>query len=103
MLRIKTLQMCVLCLCLLLGPGCSPPASVSSSLAEPTAAQPSATSDQEPEPYPTLVVPSWSNVPYVPDGSAQQRLDVYLPDGDGPFPAILAVHGGGFRAGSKVL
>ncbi|MFK7766445.1 MAG: alpha/beta hydrolase fold domain-containing protein [Mariniblastus sp.] len=30
------------------------------------------------------------------------KCDVYVPEGDGPFPAILAVHGGFWRAGSKV-
>jgi len=30
------------------------------------------------------------------------KCDVYVPEGDGPFPAILAVHGGAWRQGSKV-
>jgi acetyl esterase/lipase len=30
-----------------------------------------------------------------------QVLDVHVPDGDGPFPTIMAIHGGGFYAGSK--
>jgi acetyl esterase/lipase len=43
-------------------------------------------------------------VPYVPEGSTLQRLDVYLPaDGEGPFPTILAIHSGGFRSRSKLL
>lgn len=29
------------------------------------------------------------------------KCDVFVPEGDGPFPAILAVHGGGWRGGSK--
>ena len=34
--------------------------------------------------------------------SEAQKLDIYLPDdGDGPFPVILYVHGGGFMAGDK--
>src|ERR1700741_3065597 len=28
-------------------------------------------------------------------------LDAYLPDGSGPFPAIIWVHGGGFVTGDK--
>jgi acetyl esterase/lipase len=28
-------------------------------------------------------------------------LDVYLPSGPGPFPALVIVHGGGFRTGGK--
>ena len=35
---------------------------------------------------------------YVPDGGAYQSLDVYLPaTGEGPFPTILTIHGGGFQ------
>jgi len=34
--------------------------------------------------------------------SEAQKLDVYLPgEGNGPFPVILAIHGGGFMAGDK--
>ena len=29
------------------------------------------------------------------------KCDIYTPAGEGPFPAILAVHGGGWRQGSK--
>ena len=32
---------------------------------------------------------------------ARQKLDVYLPAGDGPFPLVLWVHGGGWQGGSK--
>ena len=31
----------------------------------------------------------------------QLKCDVYTPKGEGPFPAILAVHGGAWRQGSK--
>jgi acetyl esterase/lipase len=31
----------------------------------------------------------------------RQKLDVYVPKGDGPFPLILWVHGGGWEGGSK--
>ena len=31
----------------------------------------------------------------------RQRYDVYLPDGDGPHPAIIWIHGGGWNAGDK--
>jgi acetyl esterase/lipase len=34
--------------------------------------------------------------------SPAQKLDIYLPDeGDGPFPVILNIHGGGWRGGDK--
>jgi acetyl esterase/lipase len=42
------------------------------------------------------------NVPYVPGGSVDQELDIYFPtEGDGPFPVVLAIHGGGFRWETK--
>jgi acetyl esterase/lipase len=42
------------------------------------------------------------NVPYVPGGSEDQELDIYFPtEGDGPFPVILAIHGGCFRWETK--
>ncbi len=34
------------------------------------------------------------------DGVALQG-DLYLPDGGGPFPALVAVHGGGWQQGAR--
>jgi acetyl esterase/lipase len=43
----------------------------------------------------------WLDVAYA-NGSEKQKLDIYLPDeGKGPFPVIVAVHGGGFAGGDK--
>jgi acetyl esterase/lipase len=43
------------------------------------------------------------DIPYAED-SPKQVLDVYLPaTGDGPYPTILAIHGGGFNTYSKDL
>ncbi len=43
------------------------------------------------------------DIPYAED-SPKQVLDVYLPTtGDGPYPTILGIHGGGFVARSKSL
>jgi len=33
--------------------------------------------------------------------SLSQKLDVYLPEGNGPFPVILSIHGGAFKGGDK--
>lgn len=42
------------------------------------------------------------NVPYREGGREEHRLDVYRPrDATGPLPAVLYVHGGGFRILSK--
>jgi acetyl esterase/lipase len=43
----------------------------------------------------------WLDLPYA-DQSPAQKLDLYLPpEGDGPFPIILHIHGGGFAIGDK--
>ncbi len=35
--------------------------------------------------------------------SDTQKLDLYLPEGTGPFPVIIAIHGGAFLMGSKQM
>jgi acetyl esterase/lipase len=43
----------------------------------------------------------WLDLPYA-FLSPAQKLDIFLPDtGDGPFPVILYIHGGGFAIGDK--
>jgi len=43
----------------------------------------------------------WLDLPYALK-SAAQRLDIFLPDtGDGPFPVLLHIHGGGFAGGHR--
>ncbi|WP_206293777.1 alpha/beta hydrolase [Humisphaera borealis] len=42
------------------------------------------------------------DLPYVTDGHARQKLDLYIPEkADAPLPVIIWVHGGGWAAGSK--
>ena len=54
-----------------------------------------------------LVVPIWARAEVKKDieyGRAEGvplLLDAYLSDGQGPFPAVIYVHGGGFTAGDK--
>ena len=39
---------------------------------------------------------------YTKAGDAELKLDLARPaEGDGPFPAVLVIHGGGWRAGNK--
>lgn len=33
----------------------------------------------------------------------RQVLDIYLPEGEGPFPFIVEIHGGAFKAGDKAM
>lgn len=43
----------------------------------------------------------WLDIAYA-DTSPAQKLDLYLPEeGDGPFPVIVHIHGGGFAIGDK--
>jgi acetyl esterase/lipase len=43
----------------------------------------------------------WLDIPYASISQAQ-KLDVYLPEkGEGPFPVIISIHGGGFIGGDK--
>lgn len=39
-------------------------------------------------------------VPYVEGGTRQQVMDVYIPGGDGPFPGVVVIHGGGWQSGN---
>ncbi len=34
-------------------------------------------------------------------GKVSLKLDAQIPDGSGPFPAVIFVHGGGFTRGDK--
>lgn len=43
--------------------------------------------------------PDFANLAY---GSGERQvLDIYLPQGEGPFPFVLEIHGGAFKIGSK--
>lgn len=40
------------------------------------------------------------NVPYAGLSDAQ-KLDIYIPPGEGPYPTVVIIHGGGFQTGDK--
>lgn len=48
----------------------------------------------------TSLEPTHRNIAYD-DDHASQCVDVYLPQADSPTPAMIYIHGGGWRAGSK--
>ncbi len=41
------------------------------------------------------------DIVYTKAGDQDLKLDLATPEGDGPFPAVLVIHGGGWRAGNK--
>ncbi len=41
------------------------------------------------------------DVTYIDDGDNRHGADIYIPPGDGPFPAVLMIHGGAWTTGSK--
>ena len=43
---------------------------------------------------------SWINVSYA-NVSSSEKMDIYLPNTTGPYPVIIAIHGGSFYKGDK--
>lgn len=48
----------------------------------------------------TFEAETFTEVAYA-DESTAQRMDIYIPEGRGPFPAVVYIHGGGFFTGDK--
>ena len=44
----------------------------------------------------------WKDIPYSRPGGRDLKMDAFVPEGAGPFPAIVIAHGGGWEAGDKV-
>jgi acetyl esterase len=44
---------------------------------------------------------SFSDVEYSRPGGYSLKLDAHIPDGDGPFPAVILVHGGAWVSGDR--
>lgn len=45
---------------------------------------------------------SYLDVAYATTSTAQ-KMDIYLPEGDGPFPLVVFIHGGAFMMGNKEM
>ena len=43
------------------------------------------------------------DIEYSAAGGESLKLDAHIPEGKGPFPAIILVHGGGWTAGHKTV
>lgn len=48
------------------------------------------------------LTPAYKDVAYV-DSAGTQKLDLYVPSGEGPFPVVVNIHGGGFKLGDKSM
>ena len=55
-----------------------------------------------PRGYPGDFKPAHAEVAYA-EISKSQKLDLFLPEGSGPFPLVINIHGGAFRFGSKEM
>jgi alpha-L-fucosidase 2 len=44
----------------------------------------------------------WKDIAYARPGGRPLLMDAWLPEGRGPFPAVIIAHGGGWEAGDKV-
>jgi acetyl esterase/lipase len=49
----------------------------------------------------TTTYTTQNSIRYQNDSSPYHLLDAYLPEGDGPFPALIYVHGGGWVQGNR--
>ena len=48
-----------------------------------------------------IAFPTYPNVPYAFIEGAPLLMDIYVPNGDGPYPVVLYIHGGGWVSGDK--
>ncbi len=46
-------------------------------------------------------VTAFRDLAYVAGGHPRQKLDLFIPSGQKPFPLVIMIHGGAFRGGSK--
>ena len=44
----------------------------------------------------------WKDIAYSRPGGRDLTMDAFVPEGPGPFPAVIVAHGGGWEAGDKV-
>jgi len=44
----------------------------------------------------------WKDIVYTRPDGRDLLMDAYVPEGEGPFPAAIIIHGGGWEAGNKI-
>lgn len=93
-MRLTTISAAAATMLLLAGCSTGTPSVPQTSSAPPSASATSA---------PAELVPERRDVDYVGDATKAHQLDVFLPQGqgNGPFPLVIWVHGGGWAAGDK--
>jgi acetyl esterase/lipase len=62
---------------------------------------PHASMGQEPKPTGQPEVATRTDIPYAKANGTELKLDLTLPTGKGPHPAVMVIHGGAWRAGNK--
>jgi len=85
--------------CIVAFSACNPVAATPDVALQPTLPPPVPTKTLTLQPEPTKKQVFIPNVSYVSNGTKDQKLDVFLPEIEGPFPTILAFHGGAFQSG----
>jgi acetyl esterase/lipase len=56
---------------------------------------------RKPAPQPRKEIPLKTDIEFAKVDDVSLTLDAYVPPGEGPFPAVIVVHGGGFVRGDK--
>lgn len=93
----------VLLACLVLVPAAAAPQAFTRESALESARRVDADASLPPDILPEGVTAHEDLVYATPAEGVELKLDVYQPAGDGPFPAVIVVHGGGWESGDRTM